>query len=52
MEVECRGGWEAAWARRPQIPLIWLDTPARLKSPDLASGVDPELRAWTDTFKY
>lgn len=46
MEVGCGGGWEA---RRPQIPLIWLDTPARLSSPDLVSGVHPGLHAWTHT---
>lgn len=42
MWTEEAGGQEAAaWARRPQIPLVWLDTPARLRSPDLVCGVHP-----------
>lgn len=56
MEVGC--GWKeaggreaAAWARRPQIPLVWLDTPARLRSPDLVCGVHPST-AGKDPHKY
>lgn len=47
MELGCGGGWETAWVRPPQIPVIWLDAPTRLKSPDLVSGARPGPRAWT-----
>lgn len=45
MQVGCETGWEAAWIRPPEIPLIWVDMPARLKSADL----DPGMRVWTHT---
>lgn len=48
---EASGREVAAWARCPQIHLVWLDTPARLRSPDLVLGVHPST-ACTDPHDY